>query len=250
MILYIDKPKDWTSFDVINKLKSKYPRKTKIWHSGTLDPMATGMLLIAVWKDTKSLSEYVWLDKTYETVIDFSKKTDTWDLQYRRWHTQGKVLGDNIVFAPSDIVDTRPGDPWTAQTYGFVNKEIVVSAPNLEDIDAYMKTLIWVHDIPLTPFSAKKVKGKKLYEYAREWKPIFKDVPMEIISYEILQYKFPRIHIRLQVWSGTYVRSIWHLIGSHFGLGWVLSQLNRTAIWEYTDMVSIDEIKEQKDFVE
>ena len=242
MILYINKPKNRTSFDVIKKLKTKFPKKTKIGHSWTLDPMATGMLLVATWSDTKRLTDYVWLDKTYETIIDFSKKTDTRDMQHRRRHTSWKVLWDNIVFSPGDIIDERPWDPWKPEKYGFVSKEIVVSAPSLEQIDTYIQSLVGMHDIPLTPFSAKKVDGKKLYEYAREWRPIFKNIPMHIIWYEILEYKFPRIYIRLHVWSGTYVRSVWHQIGEHFGLWWVLTQLKRTAIAEFTDMIEIEEV--------
>jgi tRNA pseudouridine55 synthase len=83
---------------------------------------------------------------------------------------------------------------------------------------------------PLTPFSAKKVKGKKLYEYAREWNPLFIDCDMELIWFTIKQYSFPELVIELHVWSGTYIRSIAHWLGEQFGLGGILTALHRSKV--------------------
>jgi tRNA pseudouridine55 synthase len=87
--------------------------------------------------------------------------------------------------------------------------------------------------LPLTPFSAKKVNGKKLYEYAREWKPIFLTVPMTLYGYEILDYSFPLLKISLRVGTGTYIRSIAHRLGISCGWDALVTSLVRTSIAEY-----------------
>lgn len=90
MFLLVGKPKGFTSFDVIRKIKRIYPGE-KIGHAGTLDPMATGLLIVAIGKDTKKLKEFVGLDKTYLAMIDFSKKSDTWDLEYWKYYEELKL---------------------------------------------------------------------------------------------------------------------------------------------------------------
>lgn len=226
MLLLIDKPIWITSHDAISAVK-KYlrqsardtlseaersagikPPKIKIWHAGTLDPMASGLLIAATHKDTKLLHSLTWSDKTYETIIDFSKRSDTWDLDYR------KLL--------------EPIDP-------FMYEDV----PTLSQIEDILNTLIGTPNLPLTPFSAKKVDGKKLYEYAREWKPIFLTVPMTIYGYKILDYQFPFLKLKLHVGSGTYIRSIGHRLGTQIGGDAILTSLQRLSIGEY----SLDDIK-------
>jgi len=89
MLLAVDKPQGLTSFTVIRALRRELGEK-KIGHSGTLDPMATGLMLIATGKDTKKLNALIGLDKIYETTIDFSKKSDTRDLEYREYFEELK----------------------------------------------------------------------------------------------------------------------------------------------------------------
>lgn len=198
MFLLIDKPTWYTSFDVIHKIKKLFPKKTKIGHAGTLDPLATWLLIIAIDKDTKRLPEFVWLDKEYIATIDFSKTSDTWDSDYRK------------VYEELDI--------WSLAT------------PSIEDIQKVLNSKIGVSSRPLTPFSAKKVRGKKLYEYARAGEPIFIDCDMELLWYEILDYDFPLLQIKLHVWSGTYIRSITHWLGEQFGVWGILTSLRRTKV--------------------
>jgi len=201
MFLLIHKPKWYTSFDVIHKIKKFFPKKTKIGHAGTLDPMATWLLIIAIDKDTKRLSEFVWLDKEYIATIDFSKTSDTWDMDYRKEFGQ---------------LDTA----W-------------LEAPHLQDLQWTLDQKLWVSQRPLTPFSAKKVRGKKLYEYARAWEPIFIDCDMELLWYKILDYNFPLLQIQLHVWSGTYIRSIAHWLWLQMWLGGVLTSLHRSKIGKF-----------------
>jgi len=144
MILAIDKPTSITSYDVIRQLKKIFPKK-KIWHSGTLDPMATGLLIIGIDKDTKQLWKLQWLEKSYTTTVDFSKMSDTWDMDYWEEFEEYKLDGEWIIKNNQHI-----------------------PAPHIQDIKANLDTLIPIAMLPLTPFSAKKKNGKKLYELARQ----------------------------------------------------------------------------------
>ena len=227
MLLLIDKPSGITSHDAISAVKKHLrqplrdaisdedkaqgikPPKIKIGHAGTLDPMASWLLIAATDSDTKQLHTLTGQDKRYETTIDFSIQTDTRDMDYRQVHKQ------------LDMKD--------------------LSKPSLDAITSSLDTLIGTHDLPLTPFSAKKVDGKKLYDYARAWKPIFLTVPMTIHGYEIIDYAFPLLTLRLHVGSGTYIRSIAHRLGTQCDLGGTLTMLRRTQIGEY----SIEQIMEE-----
>jgi len=162
--------------------------------------MATGLLLIWTWPDTKQLNSLIWLDKSYETIIDFSKKSDTRDMDYREYFEEINV-------------------GW---------KDIPV-----EQIKEKLNSIIPEWELPLTPFSAKKKDGKKLYELARNWTQIIENKIMKTYWYEILEYDFPVLKLKLDVWSWTYIRSIWHRLGEQFGLGGILTELRRIRVWEY-----------------
>lgn len=216
MLLAVDKPHGITSFDVIRILKRHLPKKTKIGHSGTLDPMATGLLIIATEKDTKRLHEFLWSDKSYETTIDFSQKTDTRDADFRDEHIQYKYTPKYII-----VGDKK------------------VTAPSIDDIHKKLETLIPSAILPLTPFSAKKKNGKKLYELAREGIPVNETREMVVHSYEVINYTFPILQLKLHVGSWTYIRSIGHWLGKEFWLWGILTSLRRTKVWDI-DLTSID----------
>lgn len=208
MFVLVDKPQWWTSYDIVNKIHRLYPEE-KVGHGWTLDPLASGLLVVAIGKDTKKLDRFLWSTKTYVTTIDFSVTTDTRDLQFRKEYTQRPVDHSS---ASIQIAGTP------------------VAFPSLEQFHKALTALLWTHQLPLTPFSAKKVAGKKLYVYAREGKPLFIEVPMKVISFQILDYTFPQITVELEVGSGTYIRSIGYRLGKQFGLGWTLSFLRRTKV--------------------
>ena len=199
MLIIVDKPKWISSFDVIRVLKRELGEK-KIWHSWTLDPLATWLMLIWTGEDTKRLNDLIWLDKSYETIIDFSKKTDTRDMWYRNHYEEIDV-------------------DW---------KEIP-----LEDIKSKLDLLIPEYELPLTPFSAKKKNWKKLYDLARKWEQIVENRLMKTYWYEILDYNFPELKLRLDVGSWTYIRSIWHWLWEQFWLWWILAMLRRIKVGEY-----------------
>lgn len=200
MLLAVDKPSWITSYDAIRALKKIF-WKEKIWHSGTLDPMASGLLLIGVGKGTKLLHWLQWLDKTYTTTIDFSKKSDTWDLDYREYFEEISI------------------------------QDLVV--PSIEAIKEKLNLLIPEYPLPLTPFSAKKKDGKKLYELARSGEIINETRIMKIHTYDILEYTFPTLQLELSVGSWTYIRSIGYWLGRELECWGILTSLRRESIWKY-----------------
>lgn len=208
MLLLVDKPTWITSYDIIRVLKKKFPWE-KIWHAGTLDPLATGAMLIWIGKDTKKLTELTWKDKSYIATIDFSKDSDTWDIDYREYLEEIIIHWDNW----------RIKKTWEN-----------ITVPTLEAIETYLVKLIPEKELPLTPFSAKKIAGKKLYEEARKWNIISTNRIMSTQAFEIVSYEFPILTVKLTVWSGTYIRSIAHWLGGEFGMGGILIGLRRTSI--------------------
>ena len=199
MLIAVDKPSWISSFDVIRVLKRELWEK-KIWHSWTLDPLATWLMLIWTGEDTKKLNNLIWFDKSYETIIDFSKKSDTWDTWYRDYFEEFDVEWKEISF---------------------------------EDIKLKLDLLIPEYELPLSPFSAKKKDWNKLYDLARKWEQIIENRLMKTNGYEILDYGFPELKLKLDVGSWTYIRSIWYRLWKQFWLGWILTMLRRIRIWDY-----------------
>ncbi|MCX6825098.1 MAG: hypothetical protein NTY80_02625 [candidate division SR1 bacterium] len=223
MLLAVDKPARITSFDVIRIFKRHYP-KQKIGHSGTLDPMATGLMILAFDKDTKKLTELIGLDKSYIATIDFSKLTDTRDMEYWEKITNYEL---QITNGKATGVEMQNG---------------TVEAPILAEITKKLDKLIPSYDLPLPAFSAKKRAGKTSYDEARAGNIIEENKVMKVHSYEILKYEFPILQIKIDVGSGTYIRSITYRLGQQLGMGGTLIQLRRTRIGEW----NLDTIKNRK----
>ena len=214
MFLCVDKPARITSFDVIRIFRRHFP-KQKMWHSGTLDPMATGLMILALDKDTKKLTELIWLDKSYIATIDFSKSTDTRDMEYRNSITNYQLRITNGKIK------------WVEMENG------TVEAPTLGEIERKLDKLIPEYELPLPAFSAKKIAGKRSYDDARAWTIREENKVMKVQKYEILKYEFPLLQVKLDVGSGTYIRSIAYRLGKQLWIGGTLIQLRRTKIGEY-----------------
>ena len=215
MFLLVDKPARITSFDVIRIFRRHFP-KQKMWHSGTLDPMATGLMILALDKDTKKLTELIWLDKSYIATIDFSKSTDTWDMEIRK----------DIKNYELRIKDWKK--------VGLEMENGTVEAPTLAEIERKLDKLIPEYELLLPAFSAKKIAGKRSYDDARAWTIREENKVMKVQKYEILKYEFPLLQVKLDVGSWTYIRSIAYRLGKQLGIGGTLIQLRRTSIGEYT----------------
>ncbi|HMS90812.1 MAG TPA: hypothetical protein PKC87_01200 [Candidatus Absconditabacterales bacterium] len=211
MLLAVDKPARITSFDVIRIFKRHFP-KQKIGHSGTLDPMATGLMILAFDKDTKKLTELIGLDKSYIATIDFSKLTDTWDMEI--WE---KIINYELYIK-------------NGKKIGIEMENGMVESPTLGEIQRKLDKLIPEYELPLPAFSAKKIAGKKSYDEARAGTIREENKIMKIHSYEILNYDFPILQLKIRVGSGTYIRSIAYRLGQQLGMGGTLIQLRRTSI--------------------
>ena len=217
-IVLIDKPADWTSFDVVAKIRGHIrrgyterggkptKRQLKVGHAGTLDPFATGLLVILLGDATKKAGEFLKLDKVYEAEI---------------------ILGQ----------ESTTGDPEGDLT--TINNVI----PTIEEVEAILKQFLG--EIRQRPpiYSAIKIDGQRAYKMARDGKEV--EIPertVTIYNLELLDYAYPSLKIRTHVGSGTYIRSLAVDIGKALGTGAYCKQLRRTKIAEWTveDAVSID----------
>ncbi len=196
-MLLIDKPKGYTSFDVIGKLRSK--THVKMGHAGTLDPLATGLLILCTSRMTKQISQYVGLDKTYEGTIHLGSTTETYDLESE----------------PSVQVSTEH--------------------ISLADIERERDKMLG--DIKQMPpmHSAIKKDGKRLYKYARNGQKVeLQARDVRIDSFDISTWSQNELGFRIRCSSGTYIRSIAHDMGEALGVGGYLQSLRRTAIGDMT----------------
>ena len=209
-VLLIDKPLNWTSFDVVNKIRftilKKYNlKKFKVGHAGTLDPLATGLLLVCTGKATKTIQQYQGLDKEYTGTFYIGATTPSYDMETavnKRFET------DHIL--PELIRQTAQN---------FVGKQ---------------------EQLPPI-FSAVKKNGKKLYEHARKGEKIeIKPRKIEIKEFEILSIDMPEVKFRVKVSKGTYIRSLAYDFGLSLKSGAYLSTLRRTKIGDFDVENAVD----------
>lgn len=226
MLLLVDKPTGLTSYDVIRRLKKKFPGQ-KIWHSGTLDPLATGLMLVWVGKGTKELHFLQWLPKSYDATLSFALDTDTWDSDHR------------------DFVKDYPVVTQGMWVVGIMKDDVFCAAPKIQDLSSLLDTLIPSSVLPLPPFSAKKKNWHKLYDLARKGHVIQEAREMFVSAYRITSYEFPFLRFSLSVGAGCYVRSVAHRLWVSCGLVWSLTALRRTSIGEY----HIDDAQRLEDIV-
>ncbi|HCO85758.1 MAG TPA: tRNA pseudouridine(55) synthase TruB [Arenibacter sp.] len=202
-VLLIDKPLGWSSFQAVNSLKWKIRKKfqlkkIKIGHAGTLDPLATGLLLICTGKATKTINELQGQEKEYTGTITLGGTTPSYDLE-------------------TEINENFPID--------HITNELIHST-----------TSQFIGDIEQIPpvFSALKKDGKRLYEYAREGKEVeIKKRGVTITEFEITSIELPMVQFRVVCSKGTYIRSLAHDFGKALQSGAHLSSLKRTKIGDY-----------------
>lgn len=208
-VIFINKPLHWTSFDVVRKLRSLVQIK-KIGHAGTLDPLATGLLIVCTGKFTKKINEYMAQEKEYTGSITLGAVTPTYDLE------------------------SLPEQP---KAYSFVTDEMLHSA-----------TEKFTGDIQQLPpmFSAIKKDGVALYELARRGEEVeLKPRNINIRSFEITNVELPVIHFKVVCSTGTYIRSLANDYGAALGCGGYLSSLCRTRIGEFKieDSLSMEDFE-------
>lgn len=192
-ILLVDKPRDHTSHDVVARLRGKLKMK-RIGHAGTLDPMATGLLIILVGKATRVSQYLTSLDKEYEGTIELGKVTDTQD-------------------ADGEMMETRP-------------------VPPLTELELKEAIRGFLGDQYQTPpmYSAIKIDGVPLYKSARKGEEVEREPRfIRVMSWEITRFGVPQFDFRLRCTKGTYVRTLAHDLGQKLGCGAHLAALRRTA---------------------
>jgi tRNA pseudouridine55 synthase len=212
LIMLIDKPYTWTSFDVVRKLKFGAKLK-KIGHAGTLDPLATGLLIVASGKFTKKLTEIQGCDKEYTGIISLGATTPCYDLE-------------------------RPFDAYYPT--GHITEEMIMAAS---------KTFLGEQFQIPPKYSALKQDGKPIYKKAHKGKAEEVEVkPRRVFihEFEIVKIEMPDIHFRIKCSSGTYIRSIAHDIGKVLESGSHLSELRRTKVGEF----KVEDAMEPLDFIE
>ncbi len=212
-VLLIDKPLEWTSFQVVNKLRWHIKKhfnlkKIKVGHAGTLDPLATGLLIICTGKQTKSIELYQGQVKEYTGTFTIGSTTPSYDLE-------------------TEINQTFPIDHITPQLIQETTTKFIGKIQQKPPI-----------------FSAIKKDGKRLYELARAGKTTeIKSREIEIKEFEITEIKLPKIAFRIVCSKGTYIRSIANDFGLALNSGAHLSDLRRTKIGNFSikNAQSIDE---------
>ena len=211
-VILIDKPQGMTSFGVVARLRrvlsNQAGKKVKVGHTGTLDPFATGLMIIVTGKKCREAETFTKLDKWYEAEIILGKNSSTGD-------PEGEI---------TDVSDYEP---------------------SLKEVQQVVSQ--FVGKIEQTPpiFSAIKINGERAYRLAREGKQV--KIPkrvIEIYSLELLAYEYPKLKIRTHVSSGTYIRTLAVDIGEKLGTGAYCENLRRMKIADY----SIDEAKTLADF--
>jgi len=209
----INKPAGITSHDVINRLRKITGEKT-IGHAGTLDPAASGLLIIAIGKElTSKISKYVGLDKEYIASVTLGKVSSTYD-------KEGEI------------------------------RQVSSKKPSEGELENVLENFTGTYNQIPPIYSAKKIKGQPAYKLARKGQePKLKPVPATIYQIQMLEYNYPYLKIKTLVSSGTYIRSLAHDIGQKLGTGAYLSSLVRTKIGNYLleQAVNVDEIQSPYD---
>lgn len=197
-VLLVDKPLHWTSFDVVAKLRTLCKVK-KIGHAGTLDPLATGLLIICTGQKTKTIEQYQNLPKTYQATITLGATTPTYDAE----------------FPPENH---RPYEHITeSQVRAIIEKE-------------FMGDILQVPPI----YSAIKVKGKSAYQLALKGNKVeLEPRKVHIYRFDLIDMRLPHLNVEIECSKGTYIRSIAHDLGQKLGTGAYLSQLRRIKIGSF-----------------
>ena len=213
-IVLIDKPYRWTSFDVVNKIRWALKRKLnvkniKVGHAGTLDPLATGLLILCTGKATKQIEQFMADEKEYTGAILLGKSTPSFDLE--------------TEYNAEKSTDHITKDDLEAARLSFIGEQL--QTPPI--------------------FSAKKIDGKRAYDMARAGKtPEMKRNLIEIKAFEIDSSQFPEIHFRVVCSKGTYIRSIAHDFGQKLDTLGTLIALRRTRIGTF----HVDEARDAEEF--
>jgi tRNA pseudouridine55 synthase len=220
-VISIYKPYEWTSFDVVKKIKNLVGKKLrtvidiklknfKVGHAGTLDPLAEGLLIVCTGKATKKINEFMTDEKEYVATVELGRTTPSFDLE--------------TEYDASYPIDTITEEKVNEAINKFIGEQ---------------------NQVPPV-YSAKNINGKRAYEYARSGQElIMKSNKIEIKELELVEYNLPNIVLRVVCSKGTYIRSLAHDIGKELSCGGHLTKLIRTRIGDYNleSSISISEFE-------
>ncbi|HRO70901.1 MAG TPA: tRNA pseudouridine(55) synthase TruB [Chitinophagaceae bacterium] len=196
-LVLIDKPLRWTSFDVVRKIRNLV-RIKKVGHAGTLDPLATGLLIICTGKFTKKINEYMAQEKEYTGTFTLGAVTASYDLE-------------------QEPIDFKPYEHLTASQIRLATQPLTGN----------------ILQIP-PAHSAIQINGKRVYELARQGKEVvIEPRKVNVKEFEITKIDLPEVHFRIVCSTGTYIRSLAHDFGKSLGCGAYLSSLCRTRIGDF-----------------
>ncbi len=198
VVLFIDKSLHWTSFDVVKKVRALFDVR-KVGHAGTLDPQATGLMIVCTGKKTKNIEQFVGLEKEYIGICEMGVKTPSFDME-----TAVSEFKDSTAITEQQIENVAKS---------FFGKQLQMP--------------------PM--YSAVKYGGKPLYQYARSGRTVERtERVIEIAKFEILKVHAPYVDFCIVCSKGTYIRSLVDELGIRLGCGAALTALRRTRIGEYT----------------
>ena len=210
-VLLIDKPLQWTSFDAVRKIRNLI-RIKKVGHAGTLDPLATGLLIVCTGKFTKKINEFMAQEKEYTGTITLGAVTPTYDLE---------------------------SEPVQHKSFQHITYEMLME--NTKQFTGEIFQIPPAH-------SAIKVDGKRVYELARQGKEVkLEPRKITIKQFEITQVDLPIVHFKVVCSTGTYIRSLANDFGAALGCGGYLSSLRRTRIgtFKVDNAISIADFEEK-----
>ncbi|MFC1655917.1 tRNA pseudouridine(55) synthase TruB [Patescibacteria group bacterium] len=208
--LNINKPKGISSFDVIRKLR-RISGIRKMGHTGTLDPLAEGVLIMAVGQATKLIEFMMGNNKSYEAELIFGKKSNTYD-------AEGEI------------------------------EEVSTQKPTIDEIEEAIQTFIGDIDQVPPVFSAIKLEGRRAYDLARKGEEVeMKSRKVHISKITVVSYEYPSLKIEVDCGSGTYIRSICHDLGEKLDVGAYMNALTRTQVGEFSlnNAYSLEEVEKK-----
>lgn len=208
-VLFIDKPLDWTSFDVVKRIRWTF-NIAKVGHAGTLDPKATGLLIVCTGKQTKNIDQFVGLEKEYIGTLELGVRTPSYDSE-------------------TAVIERRP----------FLDVTLEKIQQTADEFRGKQ-----LQTPPM--YSAVKHRGKPLYKFARKGKSVEREPKeIEIKEFEITNFHVPKVDVRIVCSKGTYIRSLVDELGLRLGCGATLRSLRRTRIGPYhvSQALTIDQLE-------
>lgn len=230
-IILVDKPAGISSFGVVAKVRAKlrdqFGHKIKVGHAGTLDPFATGLLILLTGKMTKKSNEFLKLDKIYEATLRLGYTSTTGD-------PEGEIVPFEKERVRTSLIEESFATTGANEATKPRNDGREGAGPKLSDVELVLKH--FKGKITQTPprFSAIKINGQRAYKLARKGQDF--EIPsreIKIYNIEIINYQYPELQIRVHCSSGTYIRTLAENIGQKLNTGAYLTALRRIKIGKY-----------------